>query len=258
MIDANPVHLASGRDLLLADDRDVVLGRARHRARAAARARGEVDRHAPLVSLVGMVGVHRERPWKAVHLMVDDGRLVRVLLERRDPDGHASFHQMVLLRRREQVAVAGLRDLEAAAEPRGVGGAKEVGVERLGAVRGGADPAGQTPAVAEKHRDGLRGMAGDPEHGHARGVAAIAQLDHVAVAQAAFPGELRADPRRRVPRDLRQRLGQLLEPAVVREAAVPDRRIGPEDDLEPSLRRGGGGWTAADRRGGAARPRTAP
>jgi hypothetical protein len=80
-------------------------------------------------------------------------------------------------------------------------------------------------------------MAGDDEHRHAHGVAAIAQLDEVAFTQAALLGEPRADPRRRVPGDLGVRLRQFLEPAVVGEAAVPDGRIGPEDDFEAALGR---------------------
>ena len=50
VIDANPVHLASVGDLLLADDRDVVFGDAGNRAGAAAGARRQVDRHRPTCS----------------------------------------------------------------------------------------------------------------------------------------------------------------------------------------------------------------
>ena len=44
-----------------------------------------------------------------------------------------------------------------------------------------------------------------------------------------MPGD---DERGVVPRQLRQRLRQLLQPGVVGEAAVVDARVGPEDDLE--------------------------
>ena len=50
-VDAQPEHLAAAPDLFLADDGDVVLGRAGHRARVAAGARVEIDRHPPLVAL---------------------------------------------------------------------------------------------------------------------------------------------------------------------------------------------------------------
>ena len=41
-----------------------------------------------------------------------------------------------------------------------------------------------------------------------------------------------------IPRDLRQRLRQFLQPAVVRESSVPDRRIGAEDDFQAAGRAG--------------------
>ena len=47
-VDANPVHLAIADDLLLADDRDVVLRLAGDHARGTAGAGAQVDRHAPL------------------------------------------------------------------------------------------------------------------------------------------------------------------------------------------------------------------
>ena len=52
----------------------------------------------------------------------------------------------------------------------------------------------------------------------------------------------RADVRRRVPRELGERLRQLLEPAVVREAAVADGRIGTERDLDAARGSGLGAW----------------
>ena len=61
-------------------------------------------------------------------------------------------------------------------------------------------------------------------------------------------GELRADPRGRVPRDLGQRLRKLLQPAVVGEAAVPHRRdpAGRSARVRPAA--------AGGRPGAAARP----
>src|SRR5208282_4039595 len=51
-VDANPVHRAAARHLVLADDRDVVFGLARDHARVAADAAIQVDRHAPGITLV--------------------------------------------------------------------------------------------------------------------------------------------------------------------------------------------------------------
>ena len=182
------------------------------------------DRHAPLVAVVLVLGIQRERARRGVSLLVDDLRSLGVLLERRGADRRAALHRVVLLRGRQRIVVAGLHELEAAAEPGRVRGAQQERVELLRSADGVADASGVAAAVAEEHRHRLRRMSGDDEHRHAHGVAAIAQLDQVAFPQAALLGEPRADPRRRVPGDLGIRLRQLLEPAVVREAAVPDRR----------------------------------
>ena len=153
----------------------------------------------------------------------------------------------MLLRGRQRIVVAGLHELEPAAEPRRIRGAQQEGVELLRRANRIADAAGAAAAVAEEHRDRLRRMPGDHEHRHAHGVAAIFQLDDVAFTQAALLGEPRADPRRRVPGDLGIRLRQFLQPAVVGEAAVPDGRIGPEDDFE-AARRGRSGRGRSGRR----------
>ena len=66
--------------------------------------------------------------------------------------------------------------------------------------------------------------------------------------------EARADPCRGVPRQPRDRLRQLLQPSVVGVAAVPDRRIRPENQLEPARlrrRRGGGRLAFGSRKPGA-------
>src|SRR6185436_14525559 len=56
LVDAQPVHLAAAEDLVLAHHRDVVLGDAGGDAGVAAGAGREVDRHPPLVPVVGPVG----------------------------------------------------------------------------------------------------------------------------------------------------------------------------------------------------------
>src|SRR5690606_6799857 len=57
-VDADPVHLAAGEDLVLADDGDVVLGLAGDDARAAAGADVEVHDHAPGVAVVDLAAGH--------------------------------------------------------------------------------------------------------------------------------------------------------------------------------------------------------
>ena len=108
MVDADPVHLASARDLFLADDRNVVLRDAGNRARAAPGAGREVDRHPPLVAVVGVIGVERERLRRCVTLVRDHRRVVLVFLERRDAHRGAAFHHVMFLRRRQQIPLTGL------------------------------------------------------------------------------------------------------------------------------------------------------
>ena len=63
-----------------------------------------------LLPVVFVVGIQRQRLRRLLALLCDDFRLVLwYSLERRDADRRAPFHHVVFLRRREQVAFAGLR-----------------------------------------------------------------------------------------------------------------------------------------------------
>ena len=95
-----------------------------------------------------------------------------------------------------------------------------------------ADLAGSPAPVAQKDRDRSVGLARHDPGRKLHGSAAITQLDDVFVldTEPAAPG--RADERGVVPGELGQGLGQFLQPAVVGPAAVPDRRVGTEEDLE--------------------------
>src|SRR4051812_26090243 len=237
VVDADPVHLAPAIHLLLADDRDVVLGLARDGAGAAARARRQVDRHAPLVAVVFPLGNQRQRARRRLAHVRDDFGIFLVFLGGGDADRAAPLHQVVFLRAREQVA-ANLGDLEPAAEVGRVRRAQAEHVELFRVVRRRlADVSRYLAAVAVEHRDRVVGMSRNDRDRQLGEVAAIAQLDQVSVLEPLLLGSRHAHPRARVPRDLRDRLGQLLQPAVVREAAIPDGRVGAENDLEtrPSL-----------------------
>ena len=122
-------------------------------------------------------------------------------------------------------------------EPGRVRRAEQERIELLRHAFRVADATRLASAVAEEDSDGLARVTADAEDRHARGVAAITQLDHVAVAQAVLIGERRMQPGRGVPGDFRQWFRELLQPPVVGEAAVPHRGIRPEDDLEPRRRR---------------------
>jgi hypothetical protein len=203
MIDAYPVHLAAAGDLIFADDRDVVLRHARHRAGPASGARREIDRHAPLVADVLVLGVQAERLRRLLAQLRDDRGLAQVVLESCDADRIASFHQVMFLRRRQQIPPTGFRDLEPGAEPRCVGRAQEVRVERLGTGGRVSDATGHRPPVSEEDGHRLARMARHAKDRHVRDVPAVTKFDDVAVAQALLVGEQRVHPCRRIPRDLR-------------------------------------------------------
>ncbi len=249
VVDADPVHLAVLAHLLLADHRDVVFRHAGDDAGAAAGARRQVDGHAPLVALVLVVRVQRQRLGERVRHVRDDSGLVRVLRQRDDAGWMTALHRVVILCRGEEVAIACFDDLEPGAKPGRIRRAQPVGVEGLRFLARGADASRHPPAVAEKHGHGLIGLAGHDENRHAPGRTAVLQLDDVAVIECLLLSELRTDPGRGVPGQFRQRLGGLLEPAVVGEPAVPHRWIGPEHKFEPGAgRRRGQGRRRRSRR----------
>src|SRR5437588_5428654 len=109
-VDANPVHFPPARDLIFANHRNVVLGLARDRARAATNAGAEIDHHSPGVTAIfefiwmiqrlvmrGFFFGSRDLFW-----MGDKFR------ERSASQKITSFHRVMMLCSREQMFVAGL------------------------------------------------------------------------------------------------------------------------------------------------------
>src|SRR5213078_3232380 len=93
-------------------------------------------------------------------------------------------------------------------------------------------PAGACAAVAEVQRHRVRRRAWREPDRDAERASALLQLDDVAADQAeAIRGAWR-NQRRVVPRQLRQRFRDLLQPGVVGEAAVVNGGIRTEDGLE--------------------------
>ena len=132
---------------------------------------GEIDRHPPLVAVVFVLRVERQRSSAAsAPMLLDDRRVRLVRLERRDAHRVAPFHQVMFLRGREQIAVS---PVFAISRPRPNHGASEVrsrkALNRSASLAGVADAAGHAAAVAEEHRHRLRRMAGHDEHRHSRG-----------------------------------------------------------------------------------------
>ena len=71
-----------------------------------------------------------------------------------------------------------------------------------------------------------RGLPRHDPHRHAQRAPLEVQLDHIAVGQFVLRGQLRANECGVVPSQLRQRLWQFLQPAIIRPGAVADSRVG--------------------------------
>ena len=102
----------------------------------------------------------------------------------------------------------------------------------------GADPPGARAAVAEEQRDDPFAAAREAPTPAPRWRGRRFRRRRCRRSRpASRAASARADRDDILPGRLEQRLGQLLKPAVVGEAAVVDRRVGPEDDLDLRLRR---------------------
>ena len=155
-VDADPLHRAAALDLVLADDRDVVLGLAGDDAGVAAHAGGEVDRESPRVAAGRHLRIERHRgPRRRLAHLRDGVGIAPVLLRRDRADQVAALHAPVMLRRGERGAAARLCDLEPGADPERVAPAQRVGVEALAV---GDAPASRA-AVAEVERDAVLGLS---------------------------------------------------------------------------------------------------
>jgi hypothetical protein len=105
---------------------------------------------------------------------------------------------------------------------------------------------GPSASITEMHRRGVVRVADDDEERAADLAIAVPEFDEAARDVSVFAplrrrnaggfqplGRGGADENRVVPRQPGDRLGQLLQPAVVGESAVENRRIVSENDLEP-------------------------
>ena len=161
------------------------------------------------------------------HLM-DELRMLTELFQRAAANQRPSYHRMMALRGDKLVASAGFAYLQAAGKPRLAGGTQRISIEPECA----AHLAGAGPAVAQMHRNRLISLAGvDPNRRGDRRITQ-AEFDNVAIVQCQSLRRARADQCRIVPGHLGQRFRQFLEPGVVSEAAIPNRRIGPKYQLQ--------------------------
>ena len=242
-VDADPVHLAAGGDLLAADDRDVVLGLAGDGAGVAADAGVEVDRHAPRHGRRGAAtgrGRARRAAWAA--------RRCRRARRRARGSRPCASNSCWVTAKSWRAPVA-CRVTSAAPL---VGRAQHEGV----VADAGADAPGAPAALAEGQRRHLLGVAGQHPHRREQAAPAGRGAHHVAGGQAQARRGARAELQRVVPGELGEGLRQLLQPAEVGVAAVAHRRVGQEHRGErgggAAARRGRGAGGGRRRRGGSA------
>src|SRR5690606_8227144 len=223
-VDADPVHRPAAAHLLGADDGDVVLRLASDHAPVAADATVEVDRHAPLLADLLVLLPQRDERRVLDHLLGEVG-LALVALQIRLADDRPPLHRAVRLRGGHQQRARHRGEVRAGGRPQVLRRAQRIGVGAAAL----ADAAGPPAAVAEGEDDHVVGQAGlDPGAG-LDGAALHLHAHALRVGQAETLGRGGADQRAVGPGELRERLGDLLQPRVVGEAAVVHLGVGGED-----------------------------
>src|SRR5262249_23396789 len=126
----DPVHLATLRDLDLADDRHIVLALAGDHARVAPDAAVQVDRHPPLTPFIVGTFLPQGEMWR---MLLEDAEWAgrrRFLVcwirsqcgHRRLADERPALHAAVVLRRRQRVLATESGERDPAVESRRPGG----------------------------------------------------------------------------------------------------------------------------------------
>src|SRR5262245_56275523 len=119
---------------------------------------------------------------------------------------------------------ARLGNRDAAGEPQVATGAQGIRIE----AHVLPDTAGPAAPVAQMDGYTIVGMTRHEPDRSVHDLLVLAQLDYVFVAEVEPLGRGGTDQHGIVPSDRGQRPRQLLQPAVVGKAAVPDRRVGTE------------------------------
>src|SRR6201994_2353161 len=142
-----------------------------------------------------------------------------------------SLHAMMQLRDRERLVAAGLAQA-ALGEPRPNGRPYCIGV----VAEAVADTSGAPATVAERHPNRVLGLSRhDPDRTKDAAVADD-DLDVIAVGNGQALSKRRAHHDDIAPSQRRQRLRQLLQPSDIGKMSVPNRRVGPEDNVEACVR----------------------
>ena len=228
------MHLPAARNLVFSHHRNVVLGLARHHAGITSDATIQVDGHAPGVAVVR---VGRDR-WKARFPRLPHGSKSGFLRNSSSvaPRTNLRCRAATLSSSRSSPSlpmmwwccvvtswyVFPVFSSVGAADPGVFGGRKQVGVEASARTH----MPRAAPSVTQVQSEGIVGLAWRNPDGRFHRLPVPAQFHHIAVVHPQLPGARGADQRGVVPGQLGERLGQFLQPAIVRETAIPDGGIG--------------------------------
>ena len=213
----------------LAHDGDVVLRLAGDHAGAAAGAGRQVDRHPPLIGLLGLRVVEN---LERLILASREAGAVAILLQRTVERDRSTLDAGRRLGERE-VVFAGQLAHGDGCEGCGTGGAEREAVHPHAAcVRKDA-----LSPVARGQGDDVVGHTRHHEHGRARNQRSLGNLEDVLVRDTQTTRRGRTDEGCVVPGQPSDGIGQLHEPGVVREPPIVDLEVGWRDELDVHGRR---------------------
>ena len=270
-VDPQPVHLAAFGNLILANDRDVVLALAGYHTGVAAHARTEIDGHAPLVHIASQLGLVLIRMLVNfalidgvrldAHVLGEHGLFIfrtfkRFLIRQRlevwlqSLVGHgglannrAAFHAPVFLRARQGVIFVAALDV-------GTGGkiGRGAGTNGVGIEAAHFRPAAfvleirnaqlTAAAIAERQGQGVVCLPRLHPNGAFNRFAAERHSGELAVFKVELLSRLAAHADDVIPYDFCDGIRHFLTPTVVGKAAVVHAEIAREDDFQIVLGRG--------------------
>src|SRR5215471_3904601 len=218
------MHLASAHDLVFADDGDVVFRLAGDNAGVATVAAVEVDGHRPFVAVVGEFGlavVEGKFLGRGLLEFMNEIRILAVFVQSAGNQDVPAFHVEVVLRAGERVIITRFSDYapRCIRGPESVRGTYGIGVEAF--VR--ASVTGFLATIAKRQNHNVFGLTRQNPRGCGDLASGKRNINDVREDLTML-----AAARRDTVSELGDGLGQFLEPAVIRKAAIVNAGVGPE------------------------------
>ncbi len=192
----------------------------------------QIDRHAPGVGLglVRIIGIKRQIVGRL--FVLGEVGLFRVLVDRRHPHqwtcSHGGVHGLLALRAGQHVSAARGANLDSVGEPQRRALAEGIEIES----RAGAGASRARASGTEIDRDRVVGKPGLNPNRRLYLLSVELELDYVFRGEVQTLRHRRADQHRVVPGHLAHGARQFLQPPVVGETAVVERRIAAEVEFD--------------------------